>query len=525
MLQKLYLILGMSLISSLSYGNMALCDGELRDIQADKDHDGILFVERAGNTGNGWCNFSDDGVLDKPIIIAEGFDFGVASGLDGNTTGLDIWNSLNQNGQLEQLRGEGYDVIVLDYHQPLEAIQANALLFKKVIETVNELKVGIHKNIVMGVSMGGLVSKSALAFMEYDGINHDTSLYASLDSPHGCAQINNDLQNVIQFLAGQDDPSGKRMWENVLRSEAALQMLCTTVIDWNDDIKLDLMGYGFKKKIRGAYTKHLLKYSTSGDGFPSKTRNVAFANGGGENQRAAPGSKLVEFDVGTELLDIEAYDLPYPRDTMPGSTAPWFDMLTQFAPDDVTINVNHDTVTYIPTMSAIGLGPNARYDYEEGRSPEYWARFETALLRTGSVSEEERAAAIEGLSDEEVLLYYQTESLMHFYIFDRERPKTYLAEAVSAGAIESITQCYSNTNEDGVVEETCHELANLEVDLTLVDNLATYTPFDDVYLNFQNGAHADVPLEHADALLSEIKANTTISYEKIMPAISLMALN
>ena len=513
-------------VSANSYAQMQPCNGSLASIQADKDHDGILFIDQPGKRGTAWCNYSEDGVLDKPIIVAEGFDFesAVTGDPNDNVTGLGMWALLNEHDQAESLRELGYDFIVLDYNEPLAAIQANAMVYSKLVQTVNEEKVGIYKNIAMGMSMGGLVAKTGLAFMEYDGVNHDASLYVSLDSPHGCAQVNLDLQNVAQAASGQDIPAGQRLWEDVLRSDAALQMLCSTAHDWNDDLLTDLMGYGRKRKIRSAYNTHRLKFSVSGNGFPTLTRNIAFANGSGEKQAADPGDLLVSFGGGLNFLDINAAGQEFPADTMPGSTAPWFDLLSgslDVSDLDMTITQGKDTITFIPTMSAIGLGPRDVYDYGE-RTDSFWNLYESALVAVEYPSEEEREAGSAGLTTEELLDYYSTFSLMLFGIF-QEDPTVYLDNAISQGVVDTYETCYEKQveGEEGTVTE-CYDTPVYDLDLTLVDSLASHTPFDEVYLNFTNDEHANVPLDHGENLVQEVLENTQIKFELILPALMLI---
>ncbi len=525
-------------VSASSHAVMDVCSGSLASIEADKDHDGILFVDQPGKKGTAWCNYSDDGVLDKPIIVAEGFDFMATALGDAaqNTTGLEIWTLLNAHDDAEALRAKGYDFIVLDYHEPLAAIQANALVYSKLVQVVNEEKVGIFKNISMGLSMGGLVAKSGLAFMEYDGIDHDTSLYVSLDSPHGCAQVNTDLQMLMQFAAGQDMPEAKRMWEDVLRSDAAFQMLCYAAYDYNDDVLMDIYSFDRKTKVRKAYETYRLKYSISGDGFPSLTQNVAFANGSGDRQTAAPGDLLVSFDVGTDLLDINATDQTVPYDTMPGSSMPWFGLFDQFIdPADVNMTVvpGLEDITFISTISAIGLGPighKVKTYGSEVRSDDYWQRYQSALLATESPSAEEKAAATEGLSEDEYWDYLSSLNLYNFHMIDTIRgttPRDYLEDGMVSGIIPTFESCYDYEREIEGSEETetvtnCNDMPITDIDLTLVDNLASHTPFDFVYLNNVNGQHADVPAEHSENLVKEVLKNTHIKIELILPALMLL---
>jgi hypothetical protein len=506
------------------YANTQVCDGDLARIQADRDHDGLAFVERVGRSGTAWCNYSDDGILDKPIIIAEGFDFAaiVSQVADDNTDGEEVWSLLNVRGDAEVLRGLGYDFVIIDYDDPLAPIQANSLLFSKLISEINFLKKGIYKNIIAGFSMGGLIAKTALSYMEYEDLDHQASLYISLDSPHGCAQINRDLQMIVQYGAAQnDDEQIKRLWEDVLRSDAALQMMCSVAHDYDNGIGLDFVGYGRDKKLRGAYNFNRLRYSKSGNGFPLLTRNVSFTNGGGLTQIASPGDLLVDLNQERNNLDIYADGERVPNDTMPGSTAPWFDMLTNMLPNAPT--VHHWQTTYISTLSAIGLGPVQSISFGiEGRSDKYWEIYERALYaqpREPGEAEE----AMKDLSSEDAWDYMRGSNLYFFHVLDPEKPKAYLAEAVEAGLFPQKEEC-TILNNEGVEEERCYTFPEYNTNLLNVSELEALTPFDAIYINTENAAHNSLPAAHSENLLNEIIANTRTRYEIILPAISLIIL-
>ena len=52
----------------------------------------------------------------------------------------------------------------------------------------------------MGYSMGGLVARYALAYMEDRNINHDTRLYISVDTPHQGANVPVGLQAMFKHF-------------------------------------------------------------------------------------------------------------------------------------------------------------------------------------------------------------------------------------------------------------------------------------------------------------------------------------
>lgn len=76
-------------------------------------------------------------------------------------------------------------------------------MVEKVIEWVNNNKVGNEQNVVIGMSMGGLVARYALRHMETTNRIHDTKLYISHDAPHQGANLPLSLQALVRHFAGE----------------------------------------------------------------------------------------------------------------------------------------------------------------------------------------------------------------------------------------------------------------------------------------------------------------------------------
>lgn len=122
-----------------------------------------------------------DQILDKPIIIAEGFDM-------ANDVNLDAIEA-NYKAPLNQFLIEGYDLVLVDYNDGRSAIQDNAQVLKAVIELVNAQKTGNVESIVIGESMSGLVGRWALREMENAGKPHHVRILLCYDTPHQGANV------------------------------------------------------------------------------------------------------------------------------------------------------------------------------------------------------------------------------------------------------------------------------------------------------------------------------------------------
>lgn len=128
--------------------------------------------------------------LKKPFVIVEGFD---PRAFKDSPKG--VWNFENnviKDRNIFELRKKGYDIVYLDWVKPEEYIQANANTLIEAINRINMLKKqsgSSEKNVILGHSMGGLITRYALKTMENGGVKHQVSTYISYDAPHLGAHI------------------------------------------------------------------------------------------------------------------------------------------------------------------------------------------------------------------------------------------------------------------------------------------------------------------------------------------------
>ncbi len=148
----------------------------------------------------------------KPLIVVEGFDMHDAAPLlmpvEYNyesfrkeiSQSIVSFNGNDFNYNLDNIAG--YDLIFLNYRDGTDDILRNALLLEEVINWVNSNKaIGAQQNVVMGISMGGLVSRYCLAKMTKENHNPQTRLLITHDSPHRGANIPLGFQYVINGFA------------------------------------------------------------------------------------------------------------------------------------------------------------------------------------------------------------------------------------------------------------------------------------------------------------------------------------
>ncbi len=243
-----------------------------------------------------------DGVLDKPIIIMDGFD-------PGDTRGItDIYGFLDFNGSADAYLQDGYDIVVLNfptYQNPnditedvdggADFMERNAMVLVELIKTINTDKAGNspEQNVIIGPSMGGIISLYALNYMQASStLNADTRLWISLDAPHLGANVPIGLQHQLNYLANNTfnpTPEVQPVINDFLMSPAARQLLydhfnahLTTPggVDFDPTLTLPIQDEFRTEFLNNLNT--LLDSDPNTPDFPDNTiRKVAVVNGSG----------------------------------------------------------------------------------------------------------------------------------------------------------------------------------------------------------------------------------------------------
>lgn len=179
--------------------------------------------------GTAWVYYSplNRRQLIRPVILSDGFSSG-SSNLD------QLWHGLEENGDfrfISELHATGRDVIILGYDDRTASITDNADTAIDCIRRTIAERVGRSKLVVGGFSMGGLVTRYALAKMENDPTlpHHETSLHLSYDTPHQGAWLPVALQAFTHFATdkwGDAPVVGPLLhqFSGLLNSPAAKQM-------------------------------------------------------------------------------------------------------------------------------------------------------------------------------------------------------------------------------------------------------------------------------------------------------------
>jgi len=273
-----------------------------------------------------------DGVLDKPIIVIDGYDPGDARDITSLYSALDY----DGTNMADVLRNEGFDFVFLNFpvytrssdnvevDGGTDYIQRNAMILSELINQINNQKVGSEELVVIGPSMGGLISRYALRYMEQNSIDHQTRLYVSWDSPHGGVNVPIDLQYLLNYFAEVNGGNAdlQAAIAATLSSPASKEMLIdhfSTHIQDGSTFEQDpsiLLPIG-ATNFRDAFQSEL-----DAMGFPQQTRNISIANGSSNGTIiGTPGMEILNhtFDVpnvNDTTIDIELHFTPLANQTI-----------------------------------------------------------------------------------------------------------------------------------------------------------------------------------------------------------------
>jgi len=342
---------------------------------------------------------TDLNILDikKPIIVIEGYDIFYTESCQ------EIYDHyINYDDLGDDLRAEGYDIITFNLSYPMAAIQPNALIFANFIDFINNNKTGNEELIIMGVSMGGLIARYALTYMEEKNMQHQTKLFLSFDSPQkgGYAPLSMQalltdpsVQVAAMLAAGAANSPELAYLINCFVSDGSRQMLTHHVAEIEN-------GYAAPLPYYDLFFNELDNLNSCG-GYPVNCKSVAISNGSisGETQNGLnlygdySGNLAVGFKIGSGILaayrglytvpGVDNWVLPegvcvyeranqecnssqyyymksdgLPLDHVPGGYYPWYRILVKQLEEISSINIlihNNDNACFVSTNSALGL--------------------------------------------------------------------------------------------------------------------------------------------------------------------------
>lgn len=312
--------------------------------------DGVLSKKTANNVftkrplDKNYLSFSTDGVLDKPVILVEGYD------PDNNTTPYYYYNY-----GFNQLVSDGRDLIVINFPDSTLGMNSNASLVESIIKEINAGKTGAYPTAVVGFSMGGVVARKALKNMELAGFNHNTSVYVSFDAPHMGANTPLALQETVDNLISKVDSktagytsSELKRARNIYNSAAAREML--------------IAGPAFRAAAPSDFPSNLVRVAVTSGGLLGASSMQVNSTYEGEYiagfrfylYRSSLGTWSESYDWYSKKRGTQYYD------NVPGSYEESFyrtynQLKNSAASFDVRTEARRQNITFIPTVSALAI--------------------------------------------------------------------------------------------------------------------------------------------------------------------------
>ena len=179
-----------------------------------------------------------------------------------------MYELLNASGMVDALHAAGYDVIIVGLDNGLTKIQLNAQVL---VQCIREARKRTPQPLVVGgVSMGGLVSRYALARMEKQGEDHGTRTYLSIDAPHRGTYTSLGVQWFVHAL----EPYA-RVARRLLARCWTRPPTCSSMIEWLDEGEVG----------QSPLREELLADFAAVGGYPRAPRKLAVSCGRGDGRR------------------------------------------------------------------------------------------------------------------------------------------------------------------------------------------------------------------------------------------------
>lgn len=239
----------------------------------------------SGNTGTAYVYRAPGrSTVRHPMIMVEGFPGAHAADY--------LYETLDQQQTAASLRKAGYDLVIVGLHQGTDEIQRNASVLiaciRKAIELTDEPLV------VGGMSMGGLVSRYALALMEATEEPHNTCVFLTIDTPHAGSYTSLAAQWFVQTFEPYLPGLAVQAW--LLNSPANQQFMRW----WLHD------GVVQKSPLREAFLDDLENVGN----YPKDPRRLAVSCGRGDGRPSAKSGLPTLAWSGEPWLGVELHALP-----------------------------------------------------------------------------------------------------------------------------------------------------------------------------------------------------------------------
>ncbi len=284
-----------------------------------------------------------NGQLRRPIIITDGYDPGDSYSVNNFAEDYRFF--------FHNLQNQGYDVVIVNFPQYLigqvkerliikhhgggpdvddvwefyvdryrdggdDYIERNAKALEALIRHINAQLVanGYPEEhlVVIGPSMGGLITRYALAEMEQNGEDHNTRLWVAFDAPLQGANIPAAYQFAVWYLntySYQLIHYGGSQVSNALNGAGVFGGIRRLVRPAPKQMLVDHLRSVSNNVMRGGAPgfRNRFMQNLNAVGYPMQCRKIALINGSFNGTTyAAPGTPILQADVHVNLGLIQA---------------------------------------------------------------------------------------------------------------------------------------------------------------------------------------------------------------------------
>jgi Secretion system C-terminal sorting domain len=280
-------------------------------------------ISNAGGTAYVY-NGTNGNTFDKPIIVVQGFD---------PTGQITIESQAKKYTWLSTaLSVYGYDMVYVMLNNTNLALPDNTNVVKDLLKQINLKKQGNFESVIIGESMGGLLTRMALKQLENEKYDHKVGLYVSFDAPHQGANIPPGYQYLFRDVMNST---------TVLALKGVLNIIDFAGIPLASSIFSPVIKIGNLSETLGvnmafkalvaldspAAKSMMVRHINPGNyftdtqnylhqlGYPAVTRNIALINGSNNNTipNFTPGTELIHFPLWNDLcneLSLNAWSSP-----------------------------------------------------------------------------------------------------------------------------------------------------------------------------------------------------------------------
>lgn len=313
--------------------------------------------------------FQGGSSIDSLVVVLDGFD--PSEGTEGGNDILGIYNDFNSFELSDSLRiRNGFDIVPLNFKKQVyfnysnilfptvinggtDYIERNAMVLVTLLEKLNGCKTGNNPIKVVGFSMGGVIARYALSYMEQENIPHNVDLFVSIDSPHQGAIVPKGLQDVADLvndlsLGIADNPL------DLLESPAAKQLLKHHI---NSNSVLPAGAPDFHERFFNQL--NLM-------GYPQDSRNISIIDGALDGRSTNDfGEQYLNLNA-RAILGILKTDLKLNYSPTPGNTINdlYFRSYLRFPFFKITIFKRKRSVSSLSSLGSLENSPGGYYDVD-----------------------------------------------------------------------------------------------------------------------------------------------------------------